>query len=153
MKFTCFLVPAILAAGLFAAPAEAVPVTLSGSVTNSCTLTVTTSGTMALSSDGTVLGSAQSGGSAATLSVSAAGSTPTLTFAAPSVASGASTSGATTEIAYTSLSGANQAYTSSQTSHTASLIDTFTVHGRVTRAAGFGSGTYTVTTLVTCAQP
>lgn len=152
MNFRACLLCAPVLALILAAPAEAVPVTLSGTIINSCTLTVNTPGVLVLSASGTTLGSSP-GGTAASLSVVAAGSAPTLTFGAPTLTSGASTTGATTEIAYTSTSGANQDYTASQTTRAASLIDSFSVHARVTRDAGFGSGSYTVTTLVTCAQP
>lgn len=136
-----------------ACPATAATVTLSGLVINTCILTVTSPGVLAASNDGTTLGSEQAGGNFASLTVVATGTSPTLTFSAPILTSGATTAGATTEIAYNaSGSGANQAYTSSQTSASSNLIDTFRINARVTRTAGFSSGTYTVTTIVTCSQ-
>lgn len=148
------IVAASVAAIACPTPAFAVNVTLSGSVINSCVLTLSSPGSLTLSNDGTTLGSAQTGGSAAVLTVAAAGSAPTLTFAAPTLTSGAATSGAVTEVAYNaSGSGANQAYTTNQTTASSNLIDTFTVNARVTRSAGFASGTYSVTTVVTCGQP
>ncbi|HEY6917098.1 MAG TPA: hypothetical protein VI381_05595 [Allosphingosinicella sp.] len=135
-------------------PALAENVTLSGTLLNSCLLSLSVPGVLAPSSDGTVLSSENSGGVAATLALVAIGGAPTVTFAAPSPAGPiASTSGATTQIRYTSLQGASQSYTSSASSRVGgALIDTFTVHGRIANSNGFAAGNYSVTTVVTCQQ-
>jgi hypothetical protein len=136
-----------------AQPAEATNVTLNAALTSSCTLTLSTSGTMAVSSSGTVLGSEQSGGSAASMGLIAIGALPTVTFAAPSLTAspGGWSAVHTDEIKYSSTRGASQAYTSSSSSFSETgLTDTFTVHGRVTSTEGFAAGNYTLTTVVTC---
>lgn len=138
---------------LSAQPAHAVDVSLSGLVTSQCVLSLTTPGSLAPSVDGKQLGSAETGGLAATLSVLGTGITPTLTFGAPSLNAPSGSAGATPEISYTSLGGANQAYTSAQSTTSSSLIDTFTVHARVSKDTGFDAGNHTITTVVTCAQP
>jgi hypothetical protein len=127
---------------------------LSGTITNSCSLTPH-SGTLALSSSGLILGSEQSGGSPATLDVSAIGTVPSVTFGTPSLTSSpASYSGSpTVAIKYTSANGgADQGYTSSETSGASTRSDTFTVHGKVTDSGGFDGGDYTMTTVATCQQ-
>lgn len=145
---------AVAAAVAVPACAQAVPVTFTGAVVNQCVLTLTTPGTLALSSGGTSLSSDEAGGISAVLAVVATGSNPVLAFGAPTLA-GPSTSaaGATKEIAYTSLGGAAQAYTSGSSSFTTNrLLDTVTLRGRATNSAGFASGTYTLSTTVTCQQ-
>ena len=89
------------------------------------------------------------GAAPATLSVVATGAAPTLTFTAPVLSGPAS--GATTEIRYTGSS-ANQGYTSAGSSASTSLIDLVTIHARVQSSTGFPSGSYAVTTTVTCGQ-
>lgn len=150
----CAYSAVLLTASLTAAPAAAEQVTLSGTLINSCTLSLSVPGALAAASDGKMLSSETAGGLPATMALVAIGGAPTLTFAAPGVSGpSGSTSGATTQIRYTSLQGANQAYTSSQSSRVAgALLDTFTIHGRVTNDAGFAAGTYTLTTVVTCQQ-
>jgi hypothetical protein len=142
------------AAALLAAPATAQQVTLSGVVLNSCVLSIPTNGTMAMSSDGMRLGSQEGvGGAPATLSVVAAGASPTLSFSAPSLNGPGGISGATTEYAYRSAgSNAEQDYTSGPSSASSNFADNFTVHSRINSAAGFPSGTYTVAVTVTCQQ-
>jgi hypothetical protein len=135
------------------APAQAVDVTLGASLFSSCILTLNTAGTMTTSSSGTILGSEQSGGTAAVMGVVAIGLFPTIVFTAPSLTTTPAgwTSSHTDEIRYTSILGQNQAYTASSSSHALTgLIDSFTVHGRVTSTAGFAAGNYTLRTTVTC---
>jgi hypothetical protein len=133
-------------------PAQAVNVSFSGTLVNLCILTPAL-GTLGLATDGSRLGSAEPGGLAATMTVVGTGSTPTLTIGAPTLTGPTGTSSAVTTLSYTSVSGANQAFTGSQTTTTASLLDTFTFNARVTKSGGFPSGIYTVTSVVTCAQP
>lgn len=146
--------PAIMLASC-ATPALAANVNLNANLVNSCVLSVGTNGVMTAASSGTQIGSENSGGSAAGLTLVAIGSSPTVTFGAPSLSiSPNGWSGSPTEaIRYTSTGGANQAYTSSQTTRTGGpLAETFTVHGKVDNASGFAAGNYTLTTVVTCSQ-
>lgn len=145
----------LFAAALAAAPATAANVDFSATLVNSCTLSLGTSGTMTTSTDGLTLGSEQSGGSAATFTLVAIGTSPTVNFAAPSLISSPAgwSASPTLAIRYTSTGGANQAYTSTSSSATLSgLSDSFTVHGRVSSSTGFAAGTYTLRTVVTCSQ-
>ena len=136
-----------------ASPAAAITVSLSGTIVNSCALSVGSNGTLALSSDGTRFGSEESGGSAASLTVVATGTSPTLTFATPTVNAPAGSSGSTVVIRYNvNGSGGSSGYTSSQTTASSHLIDSVTVHARVTNTAGFVNGTYTAATVITCGQ-
>lgn len=134
-------------------PAGAANVSLSGLVVNACILTVGTPGVLAPASSGLRLGSEETGGLPATLTVVATGTAPTLSFAAPTLSAPAGSSGSTTEIRYNaSGSGASQAYTSSASAAAAHLLDTFTVNARVSNSSGFSSGLYTASTVVTCSQ-
>lgn len=137
-----------------AAPVAASEVRLTGSVINSCVLSLPTNGALALSTDGTRLGSQDGvGGAPATLTVVAAGSAPTLNFSSPTLTGPAGLSGATTAYAFTSTgSGASQAYTASPSTASSSLVDSFSIHSRVSSASGFPSGNYTVVVTVTCQQ-
>ena len=146
------LLASALLIGLVSAPAAAANVSLSANLVNSCVLSIGSNGTMTAATTGTQIGSENSGGSSASLTMVAIGSLPTVTFAAPTLSSPAGWSAThTNSIRYTSSGGANQAYTSAQSTSTASaLTDTFTVHGKVDSAAGFAAGSYTLNTVVTC---
>ena len=136
-------------------PAQAIDVNLGATLVNSCVLALSTTGVMTPSADGTVIGSEQSGGNAAVLSVTALGGFPTISFTAPSLTTSPAgwTSTHTAEIRYTSTGGANQAYTAGTSSATVSLLrDTFTVHGRVTSTLGFAAGNYNLRSVATCSQ-
>lgn len=144
---------AALAAPL--APARAATdVTFTGLVINSCVLTLGTPGLLAPSTDGQTLSSENGGGLASTLAVVAVGLAPTLNFSAPILTTPNGYAGeATSAIRYTSLGGANQPYTTASSSARAGvLLDTFTIHSRVTSPTGFSGGTYNVRTTVTCQQ-
>jgi len=78
-------VASLAALSMLAASAHAENVNLSATLTNSCVLTVGSAGVMAASTDGTRLGSEETGGSAATLSVVAVGTLSTVNFSAPSL--------------------------------------------------------------------
>ena len=137
------------------APAQAANVNLQANLVNSCVLSINSNGTMTANTAGTQIGSENPSGSAASLGLVAIGSLPTVTFAAPSLSASPAgwTASHTDSIRYTSNRGANQAYTSSQSSVTSGgLTETFTVHGKVDSAAGFDAGNYTLTTVVTCSQ-
>lgn len=151
-----FLVLTLAVAISSTAEAQAANVDLSATLANSCVLTLGSSGVMTASSSGTIIGSEQSGGSAAVLNVVAVGSFPSIGFSAPALTNSPAgwTATTTKEIRYTSSGGANQAYTTNSSSATLSaLTDSFTVHGRVTSAAGFAAGNYTLRTVATCSQP
>lgn len=149
-------IPALAIGLCCATPAAASSnVTLSGTITNSCILTPA-SGVLALSASGLILGSEQTGGSAATLTVLAIGNVPSISFAAPTLTSApvTYTTSPTVQIKYTSANGgANQAYTSSTSSGASTRSDVFTVNGKVTDNSGFEAGNYTMTTVATCQQP
>lgn len=133
----------------FAPAVLAQTVTLTGGVTNSCTISLSNNGTMVLSNDGTRMGSEEAaGGSSANFTVVAAGATPTIKFSTPV----SSLTSATAEISFSSTSGASQAYTSSASQTSSDLLDSFAVEGRLSKSDGFPEGTHTVTTNVTCEQ-
>jgi hypothetical protein len=76
-----------------------------------------------------------------------------MTFASPSLTASPSgwVASHTDEIRYTSTRGANQAYTASSSNYALTgLIDTFTLHGRVTSSEGFAAGNYTLRSVATC---
>lgn len=138
-----------------ASPALAADVNLSAVLSDSCVLTLGSGGVMTPASSGTVIGSEQSGGSAAVLTVVAIGAFPTIAFSAPSLTTSPPgwTGSPTNEIRYTSTGGANQAYTALASERTATTLnDTFTIHGRVTNTTGFAAGTYNLRSVATCSQ-
>ena len=138
-----------------AAPLPAANVNFGATLANSCVLSIGTSGVMTANSAGTQIGSENAGGTAATLTVTAIGLSPTVTFAAPSLTAspGGWAASPTLAIRYTSLDGANQAYTAASSNFTITgLSDTFTLHGKVDNVGGFAAGTYTLTTVATCSQ-
>lgn len=139
---------------LSASSAGAIDVTLTANLINSCILTISTPGQLTAATDGRSLGSENSGGVPAAFGMVAIGAAPTLRFQAPTLTSPAGWSGSpTVRIRYTSLGGADQAYTSATTTYSGSaLLDTFTVQGRVDNDDGFAGGQYVVHTLVTCQQ-
>ncbi|MXO91792.1 hypothetical protein [Pontixanthobacter aquaemixtae] len=147
-------IAALIGAVSFSSHAAAQDITMAGTVISSCVLTVPTPGVLVPATDGTRIGTEEGvGGLPATLTVVALGSTPTVNFAAPTVAGPAGATGLTSEVAYTSAgSGANQAYTSSPSSASSDLLDSFTVQGRVSGSNGFPQGLYTMTVTVTCSQ-
>ncbi|UOR14653.1 hypothetical protein [Qipengyuania aquimaris] len=133
-----------------ASPVCAEPITFDASLVVTCTLVVT-DGTLAPNSDYTSLSSENLGGAAASVTVTALGGDPTLTFDAPTITSTNDVSAATAQIKYSSLDGASQAYTSTQSTSTASdLADVYTVHAKADDAGGFDAGDYSVATAVTC---
>ena len=146
---------AILAAS--AAPAGAqTAITFEGDVTQSCVLSLSTPGTLAANADGTEIGSEQTLGVAAVLSVVATAGAPTLTFTAPtlSLQPGAYSGTPAVSLKYTSTGGANQDYTSASSSYTSSnaLGDVVTLNAKATDAAGFAAGGYRIQTTATCEQ-
>lgn len=133
-------------------PAAAQTVNLVGTVVNLCVLTLATPGVLAVSPTGLDLGTTQTGGVPASLTVVATGSNPTITFTSPGL-TGPSSSGATTEVAYTSVGGATRAMGSGGYVYAMNrLIDTVTINGHAANAGGFRSGIYTIATTATCSQ-
>jgi hypothetical protein len=122
-----------------------------------CTLLVLTPGTLALSADGTRIGSEEPGGLPATMTVASIGAS-TLTVSAPTVIqapAGHSGGADLPEVAYRGtglLGGVNQPYTSVQTvvavPNTAAVA--VTIDNRVTNGSGFSAGTYQTRTVITC---
>lgn len=137
-----------------AAPADAVEIRLTGTLLSSCVLSLATPGQLAIAGDAGSYGSENVGGLAATMTVVAIGTVPSISFTAPAVdAPGGFSPTAVAEIRYTSLGGTNQAYTSAASSSSAvRLLDTFTIHGRILSSEGFQSGNYAVRTTATCQQ-
>lgn len=142
-----------------ATPAAAVAqtaATFDGTVVQSCVLSLSTPGTLGTNANGTELGSEQTLGAAATMTVVATAGTPTLSFTAPTMSTRppAYTGTPTVSIKYTSTGGANQAFTSGSSSYTSSnaLGDTVTIDAKATDTAGFAAGSYRVQTTATCQQ-
>jgi hypothetical protein len=123
-----------------------------------CSLVVLTPGTLGLSADGDRIGSQETGGLPATITVGSVGAS-TLTVAAPAVIqypAGHNTASDLAEVAYQGvglLASVSQGYTSVQTqSAIPNLIGVVAVtfHNRVTNTQGFEPGTYQTRTVVTC---
>lgn len=158
-----FAKPAAAAAALTAllaplAPAQAQTVVqFDGLVIASCVLSVSTPGVLGVStSSGTEIGSEQPSGVAAVMAVVATAGAPTISFTAPtmSVKPGAYSGSPTVALKYTSLGGANQAYTSSSSQYTSTnpLTDTITLNAKATDSSGFAAGSYRIQTTATCEQ-
>ena len=104
-----------------------------------------------LNGDYTLLSSENTGGLPATATVTALGGAPRLTFTAPTITSSADVTGVTPQIRYVSPGGANQPYTSSQTTYNQSgLLGNYTVNAQASKPTGFNVGTYTIGTVLTC---
>ena len=138
--------------GLFATNANAVPVTLSGTIANSCVLTLSSSGVLVADAAGTTLRSdAGVGARGATMTVVALGAAPTLTFSAPTASGPSGFMADAIQFSYSIAgSGASRGFAASGATASSNLIDTVTVHGQVQSAAGFPAGTYSETVNVTC---
>jgi hypothetical protein len=122
-KHFTFAACSLLALGAFTAPTAAMAdtVTFNGTLSDSCTVTATGTGTMTAAANGLSIGTEESGGSAAALSVSAVGTPPQVDFTAPSVTSAPSgytgtptasikfnSSGASGQSTYTSAASSSQ---------------------------------------------
>lgn len=153
-RFRKVFVPALPFVLFLAAPAQATEVRLRGNLIGSCVLTLSTEGRLSISGDATVFGSEETTGLPAIMTVVAIGGAPTVNFTAPTVDTPMGMpAGAQVAIRYSSLGGTNQPYTSGASSSSAvRLLDTFTVHGRVTSPSGFEAGTYVVRSVATCQQ-
>ncbi|MGB3723040.1 MAG: hypothetical protein WA979_09505 [Pacificimonas sp.] len=149
-KTTC-LVAALLTSGT----ANAVDVDLSGTVIDSCILTLSTEGVLTSGASGTTLSSSNALGAPAILGVVATGGLPSVDFSAPTLSAqpGGYSGTPTVSMAYTSLGGASQSETTGASSYTSALLlDAVTVQGTVTDSSGFVAGDYTVTSIATCSQ-
>ena len=154
MRNRSFVALSMLIGFQVVSPAYSVPVTFTGLVVNTCVINITTPGVLGLATSGTTLSSEEIGGANALLAIIATGSAPQLQFSQPQLTGpAASLSGATQMMAYTSPGGAAQPYTSSASTYTMTrLIDAFTVKAKASNVSGFASGTYSVSSTVTCQQ-
>lgn len=127
-----------------------------GTVTASCILTLSKTGTLAMNTGGTELGSEQIGGASAVLGVAATGGAPTVLFTAPtmSVSPSGYAGTPTVSMKYSSVGGASQAYTSGASQYKSAnpLADTVTIDAKAVDSSGFVAGTYRVQTTATCQQ-
>ncbi len=146
---------------LMVAPARSVDVIFNGTIADTCglALSVPATGTMTLSSDGSILGSDQSGGSGVLLTVTSTGinsitvGAPTLTASAP----GYSTAGQSLQIGYVGaglLNLVNRAMGTGSSSFSAGILgvtlSTILINARIVNANGFTQGDYQLTSVVTC---
>lgn len=143
---------------IFAAgAAHATDVDFDATLTNQCTLALSTPGVMALSADGTVLSSENVGGVAAAITAVSLGAN-TLTVGAPGVVSSPAEYDATAEtveVAYLGaggLSAVTQDFTGVQTNVALDVIpqSVLTINARISNPGSFAAGDYTVRTVVTC---
>jgi hypothetical protein len=123
-----------------------------------CTLTLATSGTLGLNTDGTVLGSEELGGVFGSVTIASVGAN-TVQIAAPTRISappaGYSSGSELVEVAYLGLGGlavVNQPYTSATTNFGIGTIGAsiLQIHNRIYNPQGFAPGTYQTRTVVTC---
>lgn len=151
-----------LAVGLAAclAPAAAsaqTVVAFNGTLLPSCVLSISTPGLLGANlATGTEIGSEQTGGAAAVVTVVATAGRPTLTVGAPTMSQrpAAYTGTPVVSVRYSSTGGGSQAYTTAQTSYASSNIlgDTLTLNVKADDSGGFAAGSYRVQTTVTCQQ-
>lgn len=138
--------------------AVALDVDFDGTVATVCSLSLNTNGTLALSDDGTELGSEEGGGSAASVLVLSIGSNsidvdaPIRVSADPA---GYNSASEVLEVKYSGaggLSAVSQDYTSADTDFAVSniAVSLLTLHNRITNPNGFAAGNYTTRTVVTC---
>ena len=135
--------------------AQAQVINFPGVVIPVCVL-VPTAGVLAISANGTTLGSEETGGAAASLAVTSTGGAATVSFTAPTLAAEPAgyTGTPTVSLKYSSTGGAAQAYTSDASDYTSTnpLSDVVTLHARAVDSGGFVAGTYRVATTATCSQ-
>jgi len=147
-------IPAVIALVIGAAtPAVAsTDVTFTGAVSDTCTLAVPTPGIMALSTDGTILGSDQTLGVPATVTVLSLGGN-TLTLSAPTLTSHPSgyAGGETVQMKYSGLA-SQPTYTSTQQTIPLGILPLtdLIINMQVVNANGFVEGDYTAKTVLTC---
>lgn len=147
-----------IAAFLVCNAAVALDVDFDGTVATVCSLSLNSNGTLALSGDGTELGSEVSGGSAAGVLVLSIGANSVDVDAPNRITADPSGYNAASEVIEVKYSGAgglsavSQDYTSSNTSFAVSNIalSLLTLHNRIVNTNGFAAGNYTTRTVVTC---
>ena len=129
----------------------ATDVVFTGTVADTCTLAVPTPGTMTLSADGKTLGSDQSLGVPATVTVLSLGGN-SVTLSAPSLTASpvGYGGGETVQMSYSGL--ANHAYTTAQQTFSVGIIPltSLIINMQVINNSGFAQGTYTAKTVLTC---
>ena len=140
----------VLALGI--APAwAATDVVFTGNVSDTCTLAVPTPGTMTLSGDGKTLGSDQSLGLPATVTVLSLGGN-SVTLAAPTLTDSPNGygGGETVQMSYSGL--ASHAYTTQQQTFSLGILPltSLIINMQVINASGFIQGTYKAKTVLTC---
>lgn len=145
---------ACLAGGLWLAAGPALAATdvvFTGTVSDTCTLAVPTPGIMTLSGDGKTLGSDQTLGVPATVTVVSLGSN-SVTLAAPTLtdAPNGYAGGETVQMSYSGL--ASHAYTSQQQSFALGILPltSLIINMQVLNPNGFVQGTYKAKTVLTC---
>jgi hypothetical protein len=142
---------------LCAGPVRADTITFGGSILDSCSLALSSGGTLAMSQDGTTMGSEEGAGQPAHLTILSTGS-HTVNVGAPTVVSspaGYQAGSQQVEVAYQGqslLSAVSQAYTTSATSFPVATValSTLTMNNRIVNPQGFASGSYATQTVVTC---
>ena len=151
-KLALVVIPAAMIA--YPAVADAGTVNFSGTVVNTCVINISTPGALGVATSGTTLSSEETGGVNSLVAVVATGTAPTIQFGAP-VLTGPSGSiaGATKFLGYTSAGGATQALTASTSTYTMNrLLDTLTVKAQAINPNGFATGSYAISSTMTCQQ-
>lgn len=136
---------------------RAADVTFDANLSNTCTIALGTDGHLALSSDGSRMGTEEAGGSAGTVTILSLGSN-TIDVSAPALAAspgGYDSTGQQLEGAYQGLGGlslVSQGYTTSATSFDVGSIalSVLDLNARLTNDNGFATGAYQLKTTVTC---
>ena len=146
---------AIVGVTVVCLPTGAAPldVPLTGLVADTCTIAVATPGVMMLSGDGTILGSDQTLGVPATVTVISIG-TNNIALSAPTLETypaGYTPGGETVEMNYTGLA-SHPAFSSVGLDFDIGLLSlsNLFVNVKVTDPSGFAQGTYTAKTVLTC---
>lgn len=143
----------VVAAACLPTRAAALDVTFTGLVVDTCTIAVATPGVMMLSGDGTILGSDQTLGVPATVTVVSIGSN-NIALSAPTLLTypaGYTPGGGTVAMNYTGLA-SHPAFSSLGLNFDIGMLSlsSLFVNLKVTDASGFAQGTYTAKTVLTC---
>lgn len=151
---------AFVAFALTASPALAVDnsgtVSFNGILLDSC-IVIPSAGVLAVSADGLSMGTEETGGAPAALSVTAIGTLPQVSFTAPALTSSPAgyTGSPTQSIKFSATGASGQAsYTSNaSTSQLTALTAAYVINGKVSDSSGLHGGAYTMTTVATCTVP
>ena len=143
---------AVLAA-IVPLPARAIDVTFTGVVADTCTIVLATPGILGTSPDGTVLSTDEGIGVPATVTILSIGAN-TVSLGAPSLLTHPgdyTPGGETLEIAYTGLA-SHPLFSATGLDFAVGLLplSELFVDLKISNAAGFGQGTYTARTVLTC---